>query len=44
MKKIAEKGNVSIYFDCMNQVYNVYKNNKFLIGGKYKFSEVEIYL
>ena len=44
MKKIAENGDFSIYFDCMNQVYNVYKNNKFLIGGKYKFSEVKNYL
>lgn len=35
---------IQIYFDCENQVYNVYKNGKFLVGNKYKFSEVKSYL
>lgn len=34
----------SIYFDTINQVYNVYKDGKFLIGNKAKFSEVKCYL
>lgn len=41
-KNIEKK--IHIYFDCVNQVYNVYKNGKFLIGNKYKYSDVKGYL
>ena len=33
-----------VYFDCNNQEYIVYKDNKFLIKNKYKYSEVKCYL
>ena len=41
---LAKDKNISIYFDCNNQVYNIYKDNKFLIGNKCKFSDVKSYL
>jgi len=43
-KLIAENKGFSIYFDCSKQLYNVYKDGKFLIGEKYKFSDVKPYL
>jgi len=46
MKLIAEnkdKG-IEIYFDCNVQTYSVYKNDKFIIGNKYKYSDVKCYL
>lgn len=42
--RVNSKKGFSIYFDTINQVYNVYKDGKFLIGNKAKFSEVKCYL
>lgn len=44
MKLIGENKGFKIYFDCQNQVYNVYKDGEFLIGNKYKYSDVKCYL
>ena len=44
MKLIAENKGFKIYFDCIQQVYNVYKDDKFLIGNKCKYSEVKSYV
>lgn len=40
---IGIKDDFTVYFDCYNQVYNVFKNNKLLIK-KYRFSDVKSYL
>lgn len=44
MVLVGEHSDFKVYFDCRNQVYNVYRNNKFFIGNKYKFSDVKSYL
>lgn len=44
MNLIGERNGFKVYFDCNNQVYNVFKDDKFLIGNKYKFSDVKSYL
>ena len=44
MKKIAENNGFEIYFDCDRQEYTVFKDGKFLIGNKYKYSDVKSYL
>jgi len=44
MKLVAKNDPFSIYFDCEKQEYSVYKDGKFLIGNKYKFSDVKCYL
>ena len=44
MKLIAQNKEFKIYFDCTQQTYLVYKNDKFLISSKYKYSDVKIYL
>jgi hypothetical protein len=44
MKLIAENKGFEIYFDCNKQSYDVYKDNKYLIGNKYKYSDVKCYL
>jgi hypothetical protein len=41
---VNSKKGFSVYFDTINQVYNVYKDGKFLIGNKTKFAEVKSYL
>jgi hypothetical protein len=41
---VGENKGFQIYFDCNNQVYNVFKDSKFLIGKKYKYSDVKSYL
>ena len=44
MKLIAENKGFSIYFDCSNQMYVVYKDEKFLIDKKYRYSDVKSYV
>ncbi len=44
MVLIGENKGFKIYFDCNNQIYNVFKDDKFLIGGKYKYSQVKTYI
>lgn len=41
---VGENKGFEVYFNCEKQVYTVYKDDKFLIGNKYKFSEVKSYL
>ena len=41
---IGENDGFEVYFDCYTQTYTVYKDKKFLIGTKYKFSDVKSYL
>ena len=43
MKLIGEHNGFTVYFDCGNQVYNVFKDSKFLIS-KYSYSDVKNYL
>jgi hypothetical protein len=43
MKLIGEHNGFKVYFDCTNQVYNVYKDEKFLIK-KYCYTDVKNYL
>lgn len=44
--KVAEnkKFGSEIFFDTEKQYYTVYKDNKPLITGKYKYSEVKCYV
>ena len=41
---VNENKGFQIYFDCNKQEYIVFKDGKFLIGNKYKFSDVKCYL
>lgn len=44
MIKVAEKNGFQIYFDCNAQEYSVFKDGKFIVGNKYKFSQVKCYI
>jgi hypothetical protein len=44
MNLISENKGFQIYFDTFRQVYHVFKDGKFLIGDKYKYSQVKCYL
>jgi hypothetical protein len=44
MELIGYKGAFEVWFNVSAQIYSVYKDNKFLIGGKTKFSEVASYI
>lgn len=44
MKIIGKNTDFVAIFDCDKQEYNVYYKNKFLIGGKSKYSDIESYL
>ena len=41
---IGENKGFQIYFDCTKQSYSVFKDGKFLIGNKYRYSDVKCYL
>lgn len=41
---VKEDRGFAVYFDCNTQAYTVLKDGKFLIGGKYKYSEVKSYV
>ena len=41
---VKENKGFKVYFNANTQSYSVFKDNKFLIGNKYKFSEVKSYL
>lgn len=41
---VGEKNGFEIHFDCMKQSYSVYKDKKFVIGNKFKFSDVKTYI
>ena len=44
MKLVGKNKGFKVFFDCTNQVYNVFKDNKFLIGNKFRFRDVKCYL
>lgn len=44
LKFIGEKDDFTVYFDPIHQTYSVYKDGKFLIGNKYKYSDIRSYL
>ena len=44
MKLIAKNKGFEIYFDFNTQSYEVFKDDKFLIGNNYKFSDVKSYI
>lgn len=39
-----EKKGTEIYFDANTQTYNVYRDGKFIIGNKHKYSQVQTYV
>jgi hypothetical protein len=41
---VGENKRFKIYFNSNKQEYKVFKDGKFLIGNKYKFSDVKSYL
>jgi hypothetical protein len=43
-KLIQSNKGFSIYFNVQTQIYSVFKDGKFLIGDKYKFSDVKSYI
>lgn len=44
MVLVKESKGFQIYFNANTQSYSVFKGGKFLIGNKYKFSDVKSYL
>jgi hypothetical protein len=44
MELVGYKNGFEVWFNARAQLYSVYLNNEFLIGGKSKFSEVAIYI
>lgn len=44
MKLIGTKDDFQVFFNCNTQSYSVFKAGKFLIGNKFKFSQVKSYL
>lgn len=44
MKLIAENKGFQVYFNCNKQEYTVFKDGKFLIGNKFKYSDVKCYI
>ena len=44
MTLIAEKNGFKIYFNCTTQAYSVYKDGWFVIGMKFKYSDVKSYV
>jgi hypothetical protein len=41
---VKENKGFAVYFDTNTQTYLVFKDGGFLIGNKYKFSDVKSYL
>ena len=41
---VKENKGFKVYFNTNTQSYSVFKDDKYLIGNKYKFSEVKSYL
>ena len=41
---VGQKGGFQVYFNPNSQTYSVYKDGQFLIGNKFKFSQVKSYL
>jgi hypothetical protein len=41
---VAQNKGFKVYFDSNTQNYSVFKDGKFLIGDKCKFSQVKCYL
>ena len=44
MKLVGKNKEYKVFFDCTNQVYLVFKDNKLLIDNKFRFREVKCYL
>jgi hypothetical protein len=44
MTLVGYKDGFEVWFHSKAQLYSVYKDNKFLLGGKSNFSEVAIYI
>ena len=44
LKLVAENNGFQVFFDCQQQSYSVFKDGKFLIGDKFKFSDVKTYI
>jgi hypothetical protein len=41
---VGQKDGFQVYFNPNSQTYSVYKDGKFLIGNKFKFSQVTIFV
>ncbi len=44
MKLVKENKGFQVFFNCSTQEYSVFKDGKFLIGKKYKYSQVKNYV
>ncbi len=44
LKIVGENKGFRVYFNANDQTYTVFKDGKFLIGNKYKFTDVKCYL
>ena len=44
MHLVKENRGYAVYFDCDKQEYSVYKDGKFFIGGKHRYSQVSTYV
>lgn len=41
---VKEDRGFEVFFDCNTQSYTVFKDGKFLIGNKFKYSQVKSYV
>lgn len=41
---VKENRDFAVFFDCNTQSYTVFKDGKFLIGNKFKYSQVKSYV
>lgn len=46
MKLVAENKKIGtkIFFNANTQCYSVYRDDKFIVGNKHKFSQVKTYI
>lgn len=44
MKEVGNKNGFVVYWNCDTQTYSVYKDGYFVIGYKFKFSDVKSYI
>ena len=41
---VKQNNDWSVYFNPNSQTYSVYRNDKFIIGNKYRFRDVKSYV
>ena len=44
LKLVGSNKGFNVYFNANDQTYTVFKDGKFVIGNKYRFTDVKCYL